>query len=107
MRLRSDIEVISLMLEMLELAGCRMCIWIWACGHLSWSAKAAGLSAAKQRKNDALQRKAMDEIAEQTAALDLALTGMLRALARFAADGKCSIRRVWRWRLCPPRCGSR
>jgi len=80
----SDIEVISLMLEMLELAEVPdVHMDLGHVGIYRGLAKAAGLSGeAEQRLFDALQRKAMDEIAEQTAALDPALTGMLRALAR-------------------------
>jgi ATP phosphoribosyltransferase regulatory subunit len=80
----SDIEVISLMLEMLELAEVPdVHMDLGHVGIYRGLAKAAGLSGeAEQRLFDALQRKAMDEIAEQTAALDPALAGMLRALAR-------------------------
>ena len=80
----SDIEVISLMLEMLELA--EVADLHMDLGHVGiyrGLAKAAALSGeAEQQLFDALQRKAMDEIAELTAVLDPALAGMLRALAR-------------------------
>ena len=80
----SDVEVISLMLEMLELAAVPdVHMDLGHVGIYRGLAKAAGLSGeAEQRLFDALQRKAMDEIAEQTAALNPALAGMLRALAR-------------------------
>lgn len=80
----SDIEVISLMLEMLELAVVPdLHMDLGHVGIYRGLAKAAALGGdVEQRLFDALQRKAMDEIAELTAALDPALAGMLRALAR-------------------------
>ena len=80
----SDIEVISLMLEMLELAVVPdVHMDLGHVGIYRGLARAAGLSGeAEQRLFDALQRKAMDEIAELTAALDPSLATMLRALAR-------------------------
>src|SRR5690606_25201414 len=80
----SDIEVISLMLEMLELP-------MVPDGHMDVGhvgsyrglARAAGLSGeAEQRLFDAMQRKAMDEIAELTVAVEPSLAAMLQALAR-------------------------
>ncbi|MCQ4308017.1 ATP phosphoribosyltransferase regulatory subunit [Pseudomonas stutzeri] len=80
----SDLEVISLMLETLGLAsvpGLHMDL-----GHVGiyrGLARAAGLSGdAEQRLFDALQRKAMDEIAALTANAEPSLASMLRALAR-------------------------
>jgi len=80
----SDLEVISLMLEMLELADVPdVHMDLGHVGIYRGLAKAAALSGeAEQRLFDALQRKAMDEIEQLTAALDPALASMLRALAR-------------------------
>lgn len=79
----SDIEVISLLVETLELAavpGVHMDL-----GHVGiyrGLARAAGLSGeAEQQLFDALQRKAMDEIETLTAALPAGLGNMLRSLA--------------------------
>src|SRR5690606_9434388 len=80
----SDIEVISLMLEMLELADVPdVHMDLGHVGIYRELARAAGLSGqAEQRLFDALQRKAMDEIAELTAAVEPSLAAMLQALAR-------------------------
>lgn len=80
----SDIEVISLMLEMLELAAVPdVHMDLGHVGIYRGLARAAGLSGeAEQQLFDALQRKAMDEIAELTAAVEPSLAAMLRALAR-------------------------
>lgn len=80
----SDLEVISLMLEMLELADVPdVHMDLGHVGIYRGLANAAALSGeAEQRLFDALQRKAMDEIEQLTAALDPALASMLRALAR-------------------------
>ena len=80
----SDLEVISLMLEMLELADVPdVHMDLGHVGIYRGLAKAAALSGeAEQRLFDALQRKAMGEIEQLTAALDPALASMLRALAR-------------------------
>ncbi|WOC79275.1 ATP phosphoribosyltransferase regulatory subunit [Stutzerimonas frequens] len=80
----SDLEVISLMLEMLELADVPdVHMDLGHVGIYRGLAKAAALSGeAEQRLFDALQRKAMDEIEQLTAALDPALASMLRSLAR-------------------------
>lgn len=80
----SDIEVISLMLEMLELAMVPdVHMDLGHVGIYRGLARAAGLSGeAEQRLFDALQRKAMDEIAELTAAVEPSLAAMLRSLAR-------------------------
>jgi len=80
----SDIEVISLMLEMLELAMVPdVHMDLGHVGIYRGLARAAGLSGeAEQRLFDAMQRKAMDEIAELTAAVEPSLAAMLQALAR-------------------------
>ncbi|MHA3885634.1 ATP phosphoribosyltransferase regulatory subunit [Stutzerimonas degradans] len=80
----SDIEVISLMLEMLELADVPdVHMDLGHVGIYRGLARAAGLMGeTEQRLFDALQRKAMDEIECLTAALEPTLAGMLRALAR-------------------------
>ena len=80
----SDIEVISLMLEMLELADVPdVHMDLGHVGIYRGLARAAGLMGeAEQRLFDALQRKAMDEIECLTAALEPTMAGMLRALAR-------------------------
>lgn len=72
------------MLEMLELADVPdVHMDLGHVGIYRGLAKAAALSGeAEQRLFDALQRKAMDEIEQLTAALDPALASMLRALAR-------------------------
>ena len=80
----SDLEIISLMLETLALAdvpGVHMDL-----GHVGiyrGLARAAGLSGSvEQQLFDALQRKAMDEIAVLTGDVEPSLAKMLRALAR-------------------------
>lgn len=80
----SDIEVISLMLETLSLADVPdVHMDLGHVGIYRGLARAAGLSGdAEQRLFDALQRKAMDEIARLTTDVEPALAGMLRALAR-------------------------
>lgn len=80
----SDIEVISLMLETLNLADVPdVHMDLGHVGIYRGLARAAGLSGdAEQRLFDALQRKAMDEIARLTIDVEPALAGMLRALAR-------------------------
>lgn len=80
----SDIEVISLMLETLELADVPdVHMDLGHVGIYRGLARAAGLTGnAEQQLFDALQRKAMGEIEALTAALDPALGVMLRALAR-------------------------
>ncbi|HAR04758.1 MAG TPA: ATP phosphoribosyltransferase regulatory subunit, partial [Pseudomonas sp.] len=76
----SDLEVISLMLEMLELADVPdVHMDLGHVGIYRGLAKAAALSGeAEQRLFDALQRKAMDEIEQLTAALDPALASIDR-----------------------------
>ena len=80
----SDIEVISLMLETLSLADVpNVHMDLGHVGIYRGLACAAGLSGdAEQRLFDALQRKAMDEIAQLTTDVEPVLAGMLRALAR-------------------------
>ena len=79
----SDSEIISLMLEVLELAGVPdVHMDIGHVGIYRGLARAAGLSGeAEQQLFDALQRKAIDEVAVLTAALPADLAAMLRALA--------------------------
>lgn len=80
----SDLEVISLMLETLSLASVPdLHMDLGHVGIYRGLARAAGLSGdAEQRLFDALQRKAMDEIAALTADVEPLLASMLRALAR-------------------------
>ena len=80
----SDLEVISLMLETLELAEVpEVHMDLGHVGIYRGLARAAGLSReAEQQLFDALQRKAMGEIAELTAGLPASLAAMLQALAR-------------------------
>ena len=79
----SDVEVISLMLEMLELAAVPdVHMDLGHVGIYRGLAKAAGLSGEVERSLfDALQRKAVDEVAELTEDLPRELASMLRALA--------------------------
>jgi ATP phosphoribosyltransferase regulatory subunit len=79
----SDREVIGLMLEVLELAGVAdVHMDLGHVGIYRGLARAAGLSGeAEQQLFDALQRKAIDEIAELTAGLPTEQGAMLRALA--------------------------
>ena len=80
----SDVEIISLMLDMLELA--RVPDVHMDLGHVGiyrGLARAAGLSGeVEQQLFDALQRKAVDEVVALTADLPVSLAGMLRALVR-------------------------
>src|SRR5690606_795021 len=80
----SDLEVISLMLEMLELADVPdVHMDLGHVGIYRALARAAGLSGdVEQQLFDALQRKALDEITGLTSGLDPSLAGMLRSLAR-------------------------
>ncbi len=84
----SDLEVISLMLEMLELAEVpEVHMDLGHVGIYRGLARAAGLSReVEQKLFDALQRKAMGEIAELTAGLPASLAGMLQALARLCGE---------------------
>lgn len=79
----SDVEVISLMLDMLELA--RVPDVHMDLGHVGiyrGLARAAELSGeVEQQLFDALQRKAVDEVAALTEQVEPALASMLRALA--------------------------
>lgn len=79
----SDVEVISLLVETLELALVPdVHLDLGHVGIYRGLARAAGLSGeVEQQLFDALQRKAMDEIAELTEALPSAMSKMLRALA--------------------------
>jgi ATP phosphoribosyltransferase regulatory subunit len=80
----SDLEVISLMLETLALADVPdVHMDLGHVGIYRGLARAAGLSGSvEQQLFDALQRKAMDEIAVLTADVEPSLAKMLRALAR-------------------------
>jgi len=79
----SDVEVISLMLEMLELAVVPdVHMDLGHVGIYRGLARAAGLSGeVEQQLFDALQRKAVDEVAALTEGLPAELSAMLRALA--------------------------
>ncbi|PZP26374.1 ATP phosphoribosyltransferase regulatory subunit [Pseudomonas kuykendallii] len=78
----SDVEVISLMLDTLALAEVPdVHMDLGHVGIYRGLASAAGLSGeAEQCLFDALQRKAVDEVAELTATLSPTLAGMLRSL---------------------------
>src|SRR5690606_30598252 len=78
----SDVEVISLMLAMLQLADVPdVHMDLGHVGIYRGLARAAGLSGAvEQQLFDALQRKAIDEVIELTATLPADLAGMLRSL---------------------------
>jgi len=80
----SDLEIISLMVETLELADVpNVHMDLGHVGIYRGLAKAAGLAGdLEQRLFDALQRKAMDELAELTGTLEPGLAAMIRALAR-------------------------
>ncbi|MES2821361.1 MAG: ATP phosphoribosyltransferase regulatory subunit [Pseudomonadota bacterium] len=84
----SDVEVVSLLLETLELA--RVPEVHMDLGHVGiyrGLARAAELSGeVEQQLFDALQRKAVDEVAELTAALPAGLARMLRALAELCGE---------------------
>lgn len=79
----SDVEVISLLLEVLELAQVPdVHLDLGHVGIYRGLAKAAGLSGeTEQQLFDALQRKAHDEVAQLTEGLDAGLASMLQALA--------------------------
>ncbi|MNF60692.1 ATP phosphoribosyltransferase regulatory subunit [compost metagenome] len=79
----SDVEVISLLVDTLELAQVPdIHMDLGHVGIYRGLARAAGLSGeVEQQLFDAMQRKAMDEIALLTEALPAALCTMLRALA--------------------------
>ncbi|WP_263140940.1 ATP phosphoribosyltransferase regulatory subunit [Pseudomonas sp. RIT-PI-AD] len=82
----SDVEVISLMLDTLDLAQVPdVHMDLGHVGIYRGLARAAGLSGeAEQNLFDALQRKAMDEIAALTEGLPEGLASMLRALAELS-----------------------
>ncbi|NWL80682.1 ATP phosphoribosyltransferase regulatory subunit [Pseudomonas taiwanensis] len=84
----SDVEVISLMLEMLELAAVPdVHMDLGHVGIYRGLAKAAGLSGEVERSLfDALQRKAVDEVAELTEDLPHELASMLRSLAELCGS---------------------
>ncbi len=79
----ADVEVISLLLDVLALAEVPdVHMDLGHVGIYRGLARAAGLTGeAEQQLFDALQRKAMDEIDRLTATLPAALASMLRALA--------------------------
>jgi ATP phosphoribosyltransferase regulatory subunit len=79
----SDVEIIGLMLETLELAAVPdVHMDLGHVGIYRGLARAAGLSGtAEQQLFDALQRKAVDEVESLTASLPEGLASMLRALA--------------------------
>lgn len=95
----SDAEIISLMLEALALAGVpNVHMDLGHVGIYRGLARAAGLSgAAEQQLFDALQRKAIDEIATLTTDLPAEPAAMLRALAELC--GNRSVLEIARQRL--------
>ncbi|WP_044870773.1 ATP phosphoribosyltransferase regulatory subunit [Pseudomonas sp. LFM046] len=84
----SDVEVISLMLEMLDLAAVPdVHMDLGHVGIYRGLAQAAGLSGEVERSLfDALQRKAVDEVAELTDDLPHELASMLRSLAELCGS---------------------
>jgi ATP phosphoribosyltransferase regulatory subunit len=84
----SDVEVISLLLEVLDLAQVPdVHLDLGHVGIYRGLVKAAGLSGeAEQQLFDALQRKAHDEVAQLTAELPAGLASMLRALAELCGS---------------------
>ncbi|WP_437882663.1 ATP phosphoribosyltransferase regulatory subunit [Pseudomonas sp. LRF_L74] len=84
----ADVEVISLMLDTLDVA--RVPDVHMDLGHVGiyrGLARAASLSGeVEQRLFDALQRKAIDEVEALTAALPADLAGMLRALVQLCGE---------------------
>jgi len=84
----SDVEVISLMLDMLAMAEVPdVHMDLGHVGIYRGLARAAGLSGeAEQALFDALQRKAVDEVAALTDGLPAELAGMLRALAELCGS---------------------
>src|SRR5690606_22881059 len=82
----SDLEVISLMLETLALAGVAdVHMDLGHVGIYRALAKAADLDrSTEQQLFDALQRKAVDEVAQLTESLPAGVRGMLRALAELS-----------------------
>ncbi|MDF3935417.1 ATP phosphoribosyltransferase regulatory subunit [Pseudomonas citronellolis] len=84
----SDVEVISLMLDMLAMAEVPdVHMDLGHVGIYRGLARAAGLSGeAEQALFDALQRKAVDEVAALTENLPGELAGMLRALAELCGS---------------------
>ena len=84
----SDLEVISLMLETLELSGIgNLHMDLGHVGIYRALAGAAGLNAGdEQQLFDALQRKAADDVATLTEALDAGVRDMLRALVELNGD---------------------
>ncbi len=84
----SDVEVISLLLEMLELAAVPdVHIDLGHVGIYRGLARAAGLSGeVEQQLFDALQRKAVDEVASLTEHVPADLQKMLRALAELCGE---------------------
>ncbi|MED5606092.1 MULTISPECIES: ATP phosphoribosyltransferase regulatory subunit [Pseudomonas] len=84
----SDVEVISLMLDMLAMAEVPdVHMDLGHVGIYRGLARAAGLSGeAEQALFDALQRKAVDEVAALTDSLPAELAGMLRALAELCGS---------------------
>lgn len=84
----SDVEVISLMLDMLAMAEVPdVHMDLGHVGIYRGLARAAGLSGeAEQALFDALQRKAVDEVAVLTDGLPAELAGMLRALAELCGS---------------------
>lgn len=100
----SDVEVISLMLEMLEMAEVPdVHMDLGHVGIYRGLARAAGLSGeVEQQLFDALQRKAVDEVEALTADLPAELRGMLRALAELCAAAMRWSRAVPVWRRRRP-----
>ena len=101
-----DLEVISLMLDVLEQAQVPdVHMDLGHVGIYRGLCQAAGVSgASEQQLFDALQRKAVDEIAELTADLPAAERGWLRALVELSGDAAVLVSRACRcisiWASC-------
>lgn len=102
----SDLEIISLMVETLELADVpNVHMDLGHVGIYRGLAKAAGLAGdLEQRLFDALQRKAMDELAELTGTLEPGLAAMIRALARLCGGARRWSRRSACWPTLRAKC---
>jgi ATP phosphoribosyltransferase regulatory subunit len=89
----SDLEVLTLMLETLAVAGSPMCIWIWGMWRYfaNWCDKPAWIGSAKRCLFEALQRKALPEIRQQLMAWRLATPSAERLLALAELNGDMEV----------------
>ncbi len=93
----ADIEIISLMLETLQHAGVEQVhLDLGHVGIYRALAKAAGVSSElEELLFDALQRKAISEVRELTAGLDVQLAGMLNALSSLCGNYTEVVKRAY------------